>query len=148
MSIQLKLDGKAVASLFPEGSEARIQLSNAVVAEVLSKHLKPQYIGDAVERQIFEAKTSAITEVLSKMGVQSKWGNISLSEEFRKTLHELIAKTVKGRIDQAIHEHVTSEETKAWLNRRVEYAIEQRFNRALDEAVSARLQQIKDNLLK
>ena len=51
MSIQLKLDTNAVESLFPEGSEVRVQLQNAVIAE-MTKRLYDKAMKEAVNEAL------------------------------------------------------------------------------------------------
>ena len=51
MSIQLKLDTNAVESLFPEGSEVRVQLQNAVIAE-MTKRLYDKAMKEALNEAL------------------------------------------------------------------------------------------------
>lgn len=61
MSIQIKLDASAVASLFPEDSEARPELQQAVINETVRKIVDRelsatrQHIADQCQKVVKEA---------------------------------------------------------------------------------------------
>lgn len=67
MSIQLRLDAAALATLFPEGSQARVDLQQAVVAEFAKKHIKPSAAG--LQAMVDKARVEAVAEVMKELGL-------------------------------------------------------------------------------
>ena len=63
MTIQLRLDSAAIEKLFPEGSTARVDLQQAVIAEFVRKTVKPYALGSDIELRISRARSEAIREV-------------------------------------------------------------------------------------
>lgn len=85
MSVQIKLDAAAVASLFPEGSEARLELQQAVINETVRKIVDREL---AKTRQLVEAQCRRVAEeALASAGITSKlWNGVKLSDETEKRL--------------------------------------------------------------
>lgn len=74
MSIQVRLDHSALIALFPEGSEARVELSKAVIAQFTQTVFKKHMPEDAV---------AAITQESNKLAAM-------LSEAIKNTRQEII----------------------------------------------------------
>jgi hypothetical protein len=111
MSIVIKLDTPAMNVLFPEGSTARVELQSAVLAEIVSKNLKPAWVGEAVTSQIKAAQTAAVAEVMREMGFSShgyQKSNLvlpdSLRLKFKEEAREAVASAVAPLIREAVIE--------------------------------------------
>lgn len=146
MTIQLKLNTEAVALLFPEGSTARVDLQNAVVAEFLRKHIKPQILADGLKSQIDTKVAEARKDALRQLGVLNGWGGVDLSSEMTRKVREAVAVQVNAAMEKAIEEYASSPEAQRRFQERLDRVIEHRFTKALDTLVDARLKEIKDKL--
>lgn len=73
MSTQLKLDSAAVASLFPEGSEARLQLQSAVITETLRFAVAGK-LSAALEATVEPLMREATNKVLQEYVEQGNGG--------------------------------------------------------------------------
>src|ERR1035437_10000265 len=106
MSITIKLDTPAMNTLFPEGSEARVELQKAVLANFCASALKPSWLGEAVTRTVAIAKDAAIREVLSEIGIVQKYGSLTIpdslrlrfKDEARSAVHECVAPLIKEAV--------------------------------------------------
>ena len=54
MSMVIQLDTAAVESLFPEGSEARVQLTNSVIANISSKFFEKHVPVDVIQKSVLK----------------------------------------------------------------------------------------------
>ena len=57
--IDLKLDTNAVMSLFPEGSEARLKLQSAVIANVIERTTKTPHVDPELKKMIDDGVAAA-----------------------------------------------------------------------------------------
>lgn len=94
MSIQLKLDAAAMATLFPEGSDIRLELQQAVINETVRKVIDREL---SSTRLHIEAQCKKVVkEALDKEGVTSKvWTGVRLSDEYEKKLKDATADAVR-----------------------------------------------------
>lgn len=108
MSITIKLDTPAMNALFPEGSTARVELQSAVLAEIVSRNLKPAWVGEAVTSQIKAAQSLAVTQVLREMGfITSSYNtNLSIPDALRLKFKEEARAAVAAEIAPLIREAV------------------------------------------
>jgi len=89
MALQLRLDATALAALFPEGSEARVELQRAVTDEFIRKHLNSKLVADEVVGLLNRAKQEAITEATRKLCDSHGWAyNNVLSDTFKARIRE------------------------------------------------------------
>ncbi|MGL5308206.1 MAG: hypothetical protein ACRC9Y_19130, partial [Aeromonas veronii] len=58
--MKLQLDTKAMEALFPEGSEARVELQRAVIAN-FAKRVKDEHIDGLVKQEVYK-ETQGIAE--------------------------------------------------------------------------------------
>ena len=58
--MKFQLDTKAMEALFPEGSEARVELQRAVIAN-FAKRIKDQHVSDLVRQEVYK-ETHGIAE--------------------------------------------------------------------------------------
>lgn len=94
MSIQLKLDATAVAALFPEGSEVRLELQQAVINETVRKLVDREL--STTRRLVEEQCKKVVKEALDKENVTSKvWTGVRLSDEYETKLKNATADAVR-----------------------------------------------------
>lgn len=90
MTITLKLDASAVHALFPPGSEAHLELSRSIVAEVLRKSFKSDMTVD-VQNAISKATNALRSEIeathtrLINAEFERKWPGFSVKEKSELT---------------------------------------------------------------
>lgn len=95
MSIQLKLDAAALAALFPEGSQVRLELQQAVINETVRK---------IVDRELSKTRDYISTQckktvehALVKEGFISEvWTGAKLSAEYEAKLQSVIKESAQN----------------------------------------------------
>lgn len=142
--VVLRLNAEALAALFPEGSQARLDLQAAVVAEFVRKNLKPSTLGSAVQAQltdlrhevqaeVYKAKQAFIDDLLAQQGAAEHDGRIVLSKILKESIRKaFIAEFSKVRgevIDEAVEKNrayihaeaarLTQDELRKTLNARI-----------------------------
>lgn len=102
MSIQLKLDSAAMAALFPEGSEIRLELQQAVINETVRKLVDRELSG--TRAYIDTQCKKIVSEALAKEGLTSKlWTGVRLSDDYTKKLESLTTEAART----AFHKYVS-----------------------------------------
>ena len=145
----LKLNTPVLNVLFPEGTEARVQLQQAVLAEVSRTFVKNSLSAD-VQAYLRTLSNEVSQEIDVKSVVQkyfetsAAWNSTTklkpgtglvkaiataaenaLSDQFYQTLNDRIEAQVKEYTDR--------------LDSRVEYAVKQRIDRLTTDAINARV---------
>lgn len=144
MTIQLRLDADALASLFPEGSEARIELQRAVVAEFARKHLG-KLVPEEVQTIVRKAQKEAVTEILREYRIVNQWGNATseLTESFKTTMKAHVRDAVSAEINTSLKLQIDSI-NKDLLNTMpsyIERQVEVKTNEMIATAVRARFEE-------
>ncbi len=103
MSIQLKLDAPALATLFPEGSEVRLELQRSVISEMARKIVDRDL---AATRNLIEQQCRAIVEkALADEGLTSKvWQGVKLSDEIEKRLKAQATEAATNAVSKALYD--------------------------------------------
>lgn len=107
----LRLDTKALNTLFPEGSEARVDLTRAIIQNFISKELNPasydvkvrksmQDAREKCENAIDEAVASVRDSLLRQVGIVDRWGTV--------TLHVSVREKIVDACRMAVNEAMTS----------------------------------------
>lgn len=150
--VSLKLDSDAVASLFPEGSQARIDLQSAVITNIASRYLK-----DASNTQIQEAVAESLTDfkLVSDEAIKNvcndfakssySWNNklqINLLDSTRDEIRNAIIFGVNSEILSLITEQVAIESKKLveLIPEIVTKRMEVNLNCKIEKEVNSRLQ--------
>lgn len=145
--ILLRLDASAIYSLFPEGTQARADLQQAVVAEFIRKNIKPSALGDDVRDQIERARSDALSaiksakdemtaKVLADQGVGKViWGHVELKNEAKQAINEAARAAVRDEISKVIREQI---ETQAQaLRGTISHDAQAAVNRMIDSEIRA-----------
>lgn len=138
MSIQLRLDVPALQALFPEGSEARLDLQRAVVSQFITQYLKPSMIRDDVMRMVTAARAEAVAQVMREMGAQSTWG-AGISDSFKLQLKNEIATQASSFVSNEINEALMRSMTARVKN--IEATVENALERMTANMLRARLEE-------
>lgn len=126
MSMSIKLDAAALAALFPEGTEARVELQRAVLAEFCRQHIKASWIKENIEDELRQLRTRIRAEVLETIQVKNSWG------EFTKLFRDELRTEIQGQV-------------KNLRNAKIKEEVEAHFT---DEAIARRVEVIVDRLIK
>ena len=160
MTIQLRLDSAAIEKLFPEGSTARVDLQQAVIAEFVRKTVKPYALGSDIELRISRARSEAIREVddaikscyakeVERAGLTlTKEWSPQLSSETRAMIRNAAFTEVRQTITDSIDEKI--KETMNRINGTIERNCQVAVNNAIKEqsikSVTERLNEIVKQL--
>jgi len=109
MSIQLRLDAQALAALFPEGSEARVELQRAVITEFAKQHIKPSMVTHNVESLVNAAKSAAVADALRDLGMGTGYpgSKFELSHQFKRRILEQAADAVNSLVRDMVAVSIT-----------------------------------------
>lgn len=137
MTIELKLDTNAVLSLFPEGSEARLDLQRAVVANVV-KLVVDRDIKAVTKTVEYEVRKIS-TQALKDTGLLAKnWSGIELSLETQQRIKQAAEDAARGAVAVAVHRAVEPYMT----------GIDQRLKTTLEEGLNLRLKALAKDALR
>lgn len=162
--MKVQLDTKAMNALFPEGSEARVQLQNAVIAN-FAQEIKDKHIAHEVQK--------VVRDTVNFIGTEAQIGRLireRIQEEFKSVnmgwYNTVYKVEERGKIDKAISQHADStayeirskliedgkklvdeslEKSKARLNEHIGAAVnktEADMTRRIEQRVSAKLDEI------
>ena len=108
--VQLRLSSAAIATLFPEGSTARVELQNAVAQEFIKKHIRPNSMKDEVLAFIKASKEEAIRTVLAEIGVSTvSWNQkLTLSDTLKRGIYDVTKEQLKESLAVEIEATVKS----------------------------------------
>lgn len=140
--MKLQIDTNAMLALFPEGSEARVELQNAVIANFARK-MQDKYIDSGVQQ--------VVRETINFVGTEQQIGakiREELDKEFTKsrdgwynTIYKL---DDKKKIAKAIEEYASNQastvriamekDAKSVIDRQLEYS-KSRVLRAVEEVI-------------
>lgn len=143
MSIELRLNPEALAAMFPEGTEARVELQKAVVFEFVKRNLRVASLGPEVERAIRDAMNDsqriskgvveqAQAAVLGELGLKKAgaWGD---TYELQPGARNEVYVKVKAAFDERVNETITSCIDRRM--RKLEAEIETEVQKRLDAIV-------------
>lgn len=151
--MMLRLDAAALAALFPEGSQARVDLQNAVVAEFIRKNFRDAALGDDVRKKLESARADALTEVdrarqlimsgaLEAAGLKKdSWGGWKLSDEGQRAVKDAAQSVVRAAAVEA------AEAAMPGVQAKVEDTVRVRLNQIIDSEARAAVRRHMDALM-
>ncbi|AYO17079.1 hypothetical protein D0812_22075 [Vibrio owensii] len=118
--MKITLDASAVRELFPEDSEARVQLSQAVIAEYARKTLPKyldQHLRDHVELIANDALKASINNDDFKAGItealdeymQTRFPSLQMLHSGKRKIREETRKVAAAQITDSIHDILSDE---------------------------------------
>lgn len=159
--LKLQLNAAALEALFPPGSDARIELQNAVVAEFTRKHIKESALGSNVQDQIERARADALnavkiakievaTRAIADIGVIKEWGRVKLTGEAEAAIKEGARVAVRDEISKIVQEQIqlVAEKLRGTVSHDVQAAINRMVDREISDKVKARVAAVVDGLAK
>lgn len=153
MSTVIRLDRNAIDALFPDGSEARVELQRAVLSTVIkqSMHVKsPAQIQAMIEKELLaihadtrkliaESSASVAAEWFRKI-----WGEHLLTSDrkmaVRKAVEDSMAEHLTETINSAVSESKEAVISRAAKNaeRDIQRIVDATVKQSIDEAVKQR----------
>ena len=132
------LNKEAVDTLFPEGTEARVQLQQSVLEQLVKQSIKAPNIASEVQVEITRAQENLRASCLMQLGVApTRCGGIKLSQN----MMDEIKREVSYALGAGIRESVELQASKDRINEIVEYQIASHLSvtvrKALEEAMKA-----------
>lgn len=144
--IKLQLNADAIAALFPEGSQARVELQNAVVAEFVRKHIKIAALGSGIQLQIEKAKKEAIEVALGEFGLKKDtWGAMKLTGAAQGSIADATRAAVRQEVTDQIAVAVNL--AKGTVTHDAQAAVNRLVNGEIATAVKARVQEVAKGVL-
>lgn len=140
MSIQLKLDAQAMAALFPEGSEVRLELQQAVINETVRKLVDRELT--KTRAQIAEQCRVVVSEALTAEGLTSRlWQGVRLSDSYVRELKEHAVAALREASHKVVAEAVNPvvADIERRIRREVDSGLEVRLNLLAKEALRGAL---------
>lgn len=168
--MKIQLDTKALEALFPEGSEARVELQNAVIAN-FAKKMQERHLGEEVRQEISKAVRDAgvsldsysiCRDILNKTVTNNGWSvadaklkdDTSLTNAIRSFAQQQdlkLHKSMEAWAMDFVSEHLGKREEagRAFVERYVAMAeanIEKAKAQALNEIESRMIAACKQNM--
>jgi sugar phosphate isomerase/epimerase len=129
--MKIQLDSAALAALFPEGSETRVQLQNAVIAEFTRRHLKLH--AEDTQKRIDSEVRKTIKEALEKEGVDVTYGLVTFSLELKEKIRKQALEEFERACREAVRE--AAKEVRVEFEHTVKQKIAERVTSATEQAI-------------
>ncbi len=119
MTLQLSLDTPSLVALFPEGTQARVDLQSAAINEFVSRHLKASISRSTVQEEleaaldqikidISAAEDKIVKAALGDIGIRKDYyGGVLLNDHVKAVIKEQTEQYVKDFVTETIKEQVT-----------------------------------------
>lgn len=145
MTIELKLDTPSLTSLFPEGSEARLKLQQAVIDNFCRRHLRG--VASDIESRLESARLNTIREAEAAFTVAlpGRMPQRKLSPEFSKLIEDEVRTAanqqmrdaLSGAIEAAFAELNIEARVQSYLDARIRNMTSTAIEQALKERFAA-----------
>lgn len=136
--ITIVLSKEALDTLFPVGTEARIQFANSAVKAFCEQQIKPGHMGDAVRQQVQKVRVEIVQEVLKDIGAIHTHRGVAFTDDFKAKLAaaamEQVNETMKAAIKEAAQNAISIAQVQASASVKDHLRLE--ANKAVREAVS------------
>jgi hypothetical protein len=102
MSIYLSLDNTALAALFPEGTEARLALRNAVIDQAVKRLVQKDLNLPDFQNSVRLQVEQAASEAIARAGVVIKGRRITIGQEVKESLQTEADEALKRAIAEGM----------------------------------------------
>jgi hypothetical protein len=143
MTTTIKLDAKAMETLFPDGTEARVNLQQAVIQEFANRNFRIPDSKELIERADRQAAALSKEWVgISQVALERHFG---VSGSYQRNSHEAMQKFVQDEMkprmirildnqaQETVAEHLASEKFIKWAEDLVNRLAEKRFNELMQD---------------
>lgn len=133
------LNAEGVNALFPEGTEARVELQRTVLRKLAEQYIKQPGELDSLKSRLSDAMRIETEQILKGAGfIPGTWGGLSLNEAARESLRKetisLITTTVRNHVDAAD------------VDGKIKEVVDTTFDYRVREAVKKRLSEVQASL--
>lgn len=113
----ITLDTNALNALFPEGSQSRVDLRQAVIQNFVDRNfirLGNEALKQMVKQEVINrvrdlpSVKDEVDSQLSKMFEQKGWNNTVATPEFKESLHKIVREKASENIELMVQEAINS----------------------------------------
>lgn len=155
MSVELKLDRSALEALFPEGTEARVKLQQAVIQNFAQSYIKgsKDTVLNSLQPQLVEMKKQISNElmaqeeefmktILTKSG--GAWSSsLKLTDEGKKLILREAHSKFNGLISKDLHDLTTQKVHGALAEEHLTFLIDQQINNKVAAILELKREQLE-----
>lgn len=145
------LDHSALNALFPEGSEARLNLRNHVIQCFINARLKDSNVTADVRKLVNDARKEAIDKCLVEFGVtRNNWGKAEVAGWAKDNIALAARSAVESELHKAVREEAQGayQRVEGMLARLVEDAVNRQINKLVKEQLATKLSDALTQALK
>jgi uncharacterized membrane protein YheB (UPF0754 family) len=145
----LKLNTPVLNALFPEGSEARVELISAALTEVTNTYVKSalsEHVQDYLKTLATKVKNESdiggiVAKYFQTSGGWNSVASLKPDTQLTKALTAAIEKAFDAKFYALLEERIEAKvkDYTDKLDSRVEYAVKQRIDRLTTDAIQARV---------
>lgn len=145
--IKLQLNADAIAALFPEGSQARVELQNAVIAEFCRKNIKNSLvISSSIEKKIEAARSQVIEDAVFKLGMdKGSYGTITVGTAVKEKIHVAVRDAMMTDVNNMIGAMV--ETLRGTIEHNAKVAVNRMTDKMIADILKERVQKVTQGLL-
>lgn len=126
MSIQLKLDTNALASLFPEGSDIQLKLQQAIIQNIADRFLKNKSID--IQKQLLQAG-NAVAESCMAQFLTGPYHSRSLSpgiqDKIKQAVHSQVQETITSTIKDILSDSYIQAQIRTQIQQELKTTIKE-----------------------
>ncbi len=139
--IQIKLDIPALNALFPEGTEARVQLQKSCIENFAHAHIKN--IGTEAKAMIEDARVRTIKQIEDQYTKKdpSSWGNRLLSDDMKRKITDEAEHQIRSQIRDSIDKAIQNTVETLDFNKRIERLLNEHIDRYTNQCVQKMIQE-------
>lgn len=124
------LNAEGINALFPEGSEARVQLQSTVLRQLAEQFIKEAQGVDKMRVEMQSLIKEVQEDARRQMGIRrTAWGQSALTEELQKKF----AEAARASVDQGIHDAIKGKVDTAMS------AVDAEIERQVNKQVAAKV---------
>lgn len=128
------LDQEAIKAIFPEGTEARVELQRTVLDQLAKQVIREPQLNDAILKKIDSVRNEVMKAALDKVGVvHGLYGRVTLNKEAESRVRT----AAEAAVYEIVSEAVKSVEIKAIVDAQIEGQVSIIVRKALAEVVKA-----------
>ena len=129
------LNPEAVNALFPEGSEARVELQRSVLSQLAKQYIKQPDLTAEIFKQIDNARKGVVDEALKTLGIVKNNGYLTVYR-LEEQAASLIRTEARTSVINEVFAGVKLFIEKSSMNERINHVVEERVNIQVKAAVA------------
>ena len=129
------LNPEAVNALFPEGSEARVELQRSVLSQLAKQYIKQPDLTAEIFKQIDNARKGVVDEALKTLGIVKNNGYLTVYR-LEEQAASLIRTEARTSVINEVFAGVKLFMEESSMNERINRVVEERVNIQVKAAVA------------